>query len=60
MGRELTVTLQGVEFKVTVQDGQPVVVCPDGEVLGPGGVFETDEGLVTGAEIIAAARAATA
>lgn len=62
MRGEQRVTVQGVEFVVTTahaasSDGRPVVVCPDGEVLGPTDPYETEEGLVTGAERIAATRA---
>jgi len=57
---EKTVTVGGVEFGITTEHaassyGQPVVVCPDGEALGAGDFYETGEGLVSGAQIMAAA-----
>lgn len=59
MGREI-VTVGGVEFRITTDHatssyGQPVVVAPDGEALGAADMYETEEGLVTGAQIMAAA-----
>ena len=57
---EQTVTVKGVQFRLTTDHaassyGQPVVVCPDGQALGAADLYETGEGLVSGAEIMAAA-----
>jgi len=62
MSGEQIVTFKGVTFRVTTAHsassyGQPVVVTPDGEALGAADLYETPEGLVTGAEVMAAARA---
>jgi len=57
---EQLVTMKGVEFRVTTDHaaschGQAVVVCPDGAALGAADLYETPEGLGTGAEVMAAA-----
>jgi len=57
---EQTVMVKGVEFQITTAHaassyGQPVVVCPDGQALGAADRYDTGRGLVSGAQIMAAA-----
>lgn len=60
MREDKTVTLGGVKFRITTDHsassyGRAVVVCPDGEALGPADMYDTGQGLVTGAQIMQAA-----
>ena len=60
MSGEQVVTVKGVEFTITTEHaassyGQPVVVGPDGQALGAADLYDTGDGLVSGAEIFAAA-----
>jgi len=55
-----TVRVKGVEFRVTTAHaassyGQPVVVCPDGQRLRAWDFFDTGHGVVSGAQVMAAA-----
>jgi len=54
---EHAITIQGIRFRITTEHSasshdQPVVVCPNGDALGPADLYQLPTRAISGAEIM--------